>query len=106
MPGRGTAGGYRGSSGFKGGVQRHRRVKEHRRVPCQPIGSKLCSPGVSLQGAALAPGQKIRQPVEDRTQRQAGGFALAPIDPAGPGAYIAFYSDLCPAAGVLGIAPR
>ena len=92
---RGTMTGCRGYRQGRGGA------KEHSSVLCQPLRSQCSGLRVRLQRAALVPGQKISQPVQNCAQRQAGGSVLIPVTPACAAAKVTFNCDLCTGAGIL-----
>ena len=85
----------RGCSQGRGGTE------EHSGVLCQPLRSQCGGLWVRLQGTALVPGQKICQPVQNCSQRQAGGSILIPVAPTCTAAKVAFHRDLCTDAGIL-----
>ena len=87
--------GHRGYRQGRGGA------KEHSSVLCQPLRSQCSGLRVRLQRAALVPGQKISQPVQNCGQRQAGRSILIPVTPACAAAKVAFDCDLCAGAGIL-----
>lgn len=76
-------------------------MEEYGGIAGQPLGRKVRSLRVCLQGAALASGQKICQPVEDGAQRLTGCRALTPVGPAGTGPYKALHDNNGTGAGVL-----
>ena len=88
-------------TGRRGYRQGRGRAEEHSSVLCQPLRSQSSSLRVRLQRAALVPGQKISQPVQNCGQRQAGGSVLIPVTPACTATEVAFDCDLCAGAGIL-----
>ena len=66
-----------------------------------PLRGQLHGLRAVLQGAALAPGQKITQPAEQRCERQAVSGLCAPIAPVPTTAHKAVHGDECPFAGRL-----
>ena len=77
-------------------------MEEYGGIAGQPLGRKVRGLRVCLQGAALASGQKICQPVEDGAQRLTGCRALTPVGPVGTGPYKALHGNNGTGAGVLG----
>lgn len=78
-----------------------RRAGEGRAKLRLPLRGQLHGLRAVLQGAALAPGQKITQPAEQRSERQAVGGLRAPIAPVSAAAHIAVHGDERPFAGRL-----
>ena len=77
-------------------------MEEYGGIAGQPLGRKVRGLRVCLQGAALASGQKICQPVEDGAQRLTGCRVLTPVGPAGTGPYKTLHGNNGTGAGVLG----
>ena len=88
-------------TGRRGYRQGRGGAEEHSSVLCQPLRSQCGSLRVRLEGAALVPGQKICQPVQNCAQRQAGRSVLIPVAPACTAAKVTFHCDLCTGAGIL-----
>ena len=88
-------------TGRRGYRQGRGGAKEHSGVLCQPLRSQCGGLRVRLQRAALVPGQKISQPVQNCGQRQARGSVLIPVTPACAAAKVTFHRDLCAGAGIL-----
>ena len=88
-------------TGRRGYRQGRGGAKEHSGVLCQPLRSQCGSLRVRLEGAALVPGQKISQPVQNGSKWQAGGSVLIPVAPVCAVAKVAFHRDLCAGAGIL-----
>ena len=101
-PGRGGCavqqGHYDRSQRIPSGQGKGRRTQQ---CPLPALRSQSSSLRVRLQRAALVPGQKISQPVQNCAQRQAGGSVLIPVAPACTAAKVTFHCDLCAGAGIL-----